>query len=72
MDAKHHEKKFPLSEPRSCVRVEVVVLGSGFLVANSPYCLCRRKATFEEEQELSLSEIRNCVKEEVDDLDSHP
>ena len=72
MDAKHHEKKLPLSEPMSCVRVEVVVLGSGLLVANSSYCLCGRKATFEEEQELSLSEIRNCVKEEVDDLDSHP
>ena len=36
-----------ISELRSCVKVEVAVLGSR--VPNSPYGLCGRKATLEEE-----------------------
>ena len=37
---------------------------------NSPHGLCGCKATFEEEGR--TSEIRSCVTEEVDDLDSRP
>ena len=42
-------------------------------VPNSLYGLCGRKATFEEEEEEEgLSELRSCVKEEVDVLGSPP
>ena len=44
VDVEQHLPRTNLrSELRSCVKVEVAVLGS--LVPNSPYCLCERKAT---------------------------
>ena len=44
------KKKCSASELRSCVKVEVAVMGS--LVPNSPYGLCGRKTTFKEEDEV--------------------
>ena len=41
----------------------------GLPVPNSPYGLCGRKAAFEEEED-SISELRSCVKVEVDVLGS--
>ena len=51
------------AELRSCVKVEVAVLGS--LSPNSPYGLRGRKATFEEEEEEEgrrVSKLKSCVK----------
>ena len=58
-----------MSELRICVKVEVDVLGVPSL--NSPYGLCGRKATFEEEEEECIpSESKSCVKVEVAVLSS--
>ena len=49
MAVKHHVYLLTIhSEFRGCVKVEVAVLGSR---PSSPYGLCGRKATFEEEDE---------------------
>ena len=45
------------------MEVEVAVLGS--LEPNSPYGLCGRKATLEEEKTAKRRELRSCVKVEV-------
>ena len=45
------------------MKVEVAILGSPS--PNSPYGLCGRKATFEEEEGGRVSKLKSCVKVEV-------
>ena len=61
-----HQSCILCSELRSCVKVEVDVLGSP--VPDSPYGLCGRNSNIE--LELRHSEIRSCVEVEVDVLGS--
>ena len=67
---KESERRLFCSELRSCVKVEVDILGSP--VPNSPYGLCGRKATLNLNFTLMNPELRSCVNVEVDVLGSPP
>ena len=72
MDVKHHETKKLCAFLRAQKLCESRGGRPELLTSNSPYGLCGRKATFEEEEEEEdcVSELRSCVEVEVDVLGS--